>query len=152
MNELAREVAADDGRGTTATGPSVVPPPATSLAPARIKPRGFRRLLNSFLNSWNGLKGAWREEAAFRQECAGALVVIPAGLWFGETGVERALLIAPMLLILVVELLNSAVEAAIDRIGPERHPLSGLSKDLGSAAVFVSFGLLGATWLLVLTD
>ncbi len=144
----APEPVDDEGtRGTTATGPA----PATVLAPARLKPRGLRRLLNSFINSWMGLRGAWREEAAFRQECAGALLVIPAGLWLGETGVERALLIAPMLLILVVELLNSAVEAAIDRIGPERHPLSGLAKDIGSAAVLVSFVLLGATWLLVLT-
>lgn len=116
----------------------------------RAKPQGLRRLLNSFRNSWLGFQGAWREEAAFRQECALALVVLPAGWWFGANGVERFLLVAPMLLILVVELLNSAVEAAIDRIGSERHPLSGLAKDLGSAAVFVSFVMLGAAWWLVL--
>jgi diacylglycerol kinase (ATP) len=118
----------------------------------RDKPQGMRRLFLSFRNSWLGFCGAWREEAAFRQECALALLVLPAGLWLGRTGVERFLLVAPMLLILVVELLNSAVEAAIDRIGIERHPLSGLAKDLGSAAVFTSFVMLATAWALVLGD
>jgi diacylglycerol kinase (ATP) len=116
------------------------------------KPRGARRVLAAFINSWGGFVGAWREEEAFRQECLLAVVLIPAGLWLGHTGIARALLVAPMLLILIVELLNSAVEAAIDRIGAERHALSGLAKDLGSAAVFVSFLLLVATWALVLLD
>jgi len=116
------------------------------------KPRGLRRVLRAFINTWGGFVGAWREEAAFRQECLLAVVVVPAGLWLGSTGIARALLVAPMLLILVVELLNSAIEAAIDRIGAERHELSGLAKDLGSAAVFVSFVLLVSTWLLVLLD
>ena len=116
------------------------------------KPRGVRRVLAAFINSWGGFVGAWREEEAFRQECLLAVVLIPAGLWLGHTGIARALLVAPMLLILIVELLNSAVEAAIDRIGAERHALSGLAKDLGSAAVFVSFLLLVATWALVLLD
>jgi diacylglycerol kinase (ATP) len=114
------------------------------------KPRGLARLLKAFGNTFKGLAGCWREEAAFRQECLLALVEIPAGLWFGANGIERALLIGPMLLILIVELLNSAVETAIDRIGTERNPLSGLAKDLGSAAVFVSFLLLAANWALVL--
>ena len=114
------------------------------------KPRGVKRLLGAFANSWGGFVGAWREEEAFRQECMLAAVVVPAGLWLGGSGIARALLVAPMLLILVVELLNSAVEAAIDRIGAERHELSGLAKDLGSAAVFVSFVLLISVWLLVL--
>ena len=78
--------------------------------------------------------------------------MIPLGLWVGGSGIGRALLVGPMLLILIVELLNSAVEAAIDRIGVERNPLSGLAKDLGSAAVFVSFVLLVANWVLVLRD
>lgn len=116
----------------------------------RIKPRGLTRLLRAFGNSFRGVTGAFREEAAFRQELALAVVAIPAGLWLGRTGIERALLIAPMLLILIVELLNSAVEAAIDRIGPEHHELSGLAKDIGSAAVFAAFVLLGAVWVLVL--
>ncbi|MCP5328521.1 MAG: diacylglycerol kinase [Sinobacteraceae bacterium] len=103
-------------------------------------------------NSWQGLAGAWREEAAFRQELALAALVIPLGLWLGRSGVERALLIAPMVLLLIVELLNSAVEAVVDRIGLERHPLSGLAKDLGSAAVLLSLILLAAVWGLVLFD
>jgi diacylglycerol kinase (ATP) len=80
-----------------------------------------------------------------------ALLVLPLGVWLGHNGVERVLLIAPMLLVLVVELLNSAIEAAIDRIGPERHELSGLAKDLGSAAVFIAFLILGLAWVLILT-
>lgn len=118
----------------------------------RAKPRGLSRLLASFGNSWKGFAGAWKEEEAFRQECLGALVVLPAGIYFGHTGVERALLVGPMLLVLIVELLNSAVEAAIDRIGVERNPLSGLAKDLGSAAVLMSFVLLAVNWVLVLAD
>ena len=116
----------------------------------RVKPRGLARLFNAFGNSFRGFAGAFREEAAFRQELALAVVVIAAGLWLGRTGIERALLVAPMLLILIVELLNSAVEAAIDRIGPEHHELSGLAKDIGSAAVFAAFVLLVAVWVLIL--
>ena len=124
-------------------------PGRTSVRPGE-KPTGATRLAKAFGNTWQGLLGCWREEEAFRQECLGALVALPAGIWLGHTGVERALLVAPMFLILIVELLNSAVEAAIDRIGTERHALSGLAKDLGSAAVFVSFLLLATTWVLVL--
>jgi len=116
------------------------------------KPRGIARLWLAFGNTGKGLVGCWREEEAFRQECLLAAALVPAAVWLGHSGVERALLIGPMLLILVVELLNSAVEAAIDRIGTERHALSGLAKDLGSAAVFVSFLLLVIVWGLVLFD
>jgi diacylglycerol kinase (ATP) len=108
------------------------------------------RLSRAFGSSFRGFGAAWREEEAFRQECLLALVVVPLGLWLGESGVERALLAGPMLLILVIELLNSAVEATVDRIGVERHPLSGIAKELGSAAVFVAFLLLFLNWLLVL--
>ena len=107
-------------------------------------------MLRALGASWRGLAGAFREEAAFRQELTLALVVIPLGLWLGHTGIERALLIAPMLLILVVELVNSAIEATVDRIGLELHVLAGLAKDIGSAAVLMSFVLLTAVWLLVL--
>ena len=116
----------------------------------RFKPTGFTRLFRAFGVSMKGLAGAYREEAAFRQELALAVVVIPLGLWLGHTGVERALLVAPMLLVLIVELLNSAIEATVDRIGLERHLLSGLAKDIGSAAVLMSFILLAVVWLLVL--
>jgi diacylglycerol kinase (ATP) len=116
----------------------------------RYKPRGATRLLRALGASWRGLSGAFREEAAFRQELAFAALVIPVGLWLGHTGVERALLVCPVLLILVVELINSAIEATVDRIGFERHALAGLAKDIGSAAVFMSFVLFGVVWLLVL--
>jgi diacylglycerol kinase (ATP) len=118
----------------------------------RGKPVGITRILRAFGYSLQGLASAWREEAAFRQEVTLALAVIPAGLYLGRSGVERALLIAPMLLILIVESLNSAVEAVVDRSGMERHPLAGMAKDMGSAAVLLSFLLLGTVWLLVLSD
>jgi diacylglycerol kinase (ATP) len=123
---------------------------ANSAGLDRPKPRGVTRIIRAASASWLGLTGAFREEAAFRQELALALVVIPLGLWLGRTGVERALLVAPMLLVLVVELLNSAIEATVDRIGLERHRLAGLAKDIGSAAVLMSFILLATVWGLVL--
>jgi len=123
---------------------------ADSAAVGRYKPRGIVRVMRALGASVNGLVGAFREEAAFRQELALALVVVPLGIWLGHSGVERALLIAPMLLILIVELINSAIEATVDRIGFERHKLAGLAKDIGSAAVLMSFVLLTAVWLLVL--
>jgi len=123
---------------------------ADSLTIERYKPRGATRLIRALGASARGLRGAFREEAAFRQELAFALLVIPLGLWLGHGGLERATLIAPMLLILVVELINSAIEATVDRIGFERHALAGLAKDIGSAAVLMSFILLGTVWLLVL--
>jgi diacylglycerol kinase (ATP) len=117
----------------------------------REKPKGLTRVLRAAGASWQGLLGAYRGEAAFRQELGLSILVIPLALRLGRTGVERALLIAPMLLVLIVELLNSAVEATVDRIGFERHVLAGLAKDIGSAAVLMSFVLLGVVWLLVLT-
>ncbi len=123
---------------------------AGGTAVDRYKPRGLTRLLRALGATWLGLAGAFREEAAFRQELAFAVLVIPLGGWLGHSGVERALLIAPMLLILIVELINSAIEATVDRIGFERHALAGLAKDIGSAAVFMSFVLLTTVWLLVL--
>lgn len=123
---------------------------ADSVVINRYKPRGALRLVRALAASWRGLRSAYREEASFRQELALALIVIPLALWLGRSGVERALLVAPMLLTLIVELINSAIEATLDRIGFERHVLAGFAKDVGSAAVFVSFLLLGAVWLLVL--
>jgi diacylglycerol kinase (ATP) len=114
------------------------------------KPGGAVRIGRAFGSTWRGLCGAWRNEAAFREECLLAAVVVPLGLWLGSNGVERALLVGPMFLLLAIELVNSALEAAVDRIGLELHPLSGLAKELGSAAVFMSLILLGSTWLLVL--
>jgi diacylglycerol kinase (ATP) len=118
----------------------------------RHKPTGIRRVLRAFRYSFQGFRHAWREEAAFRQEAMLSLLLIPAGLYCGRSGVERALLVTPVLLILIVEILNSAVEAVVDRSGTERHPLAGMAKDMGSAAVMLSFALLGTVWLLVLSD
>jgi diacylglycerol kinase (ATP) len=116
----------------------------------RPKPVGLTRVFRALGASSRGIAGAFREEAAFRQELLLAVAVIPLGLWLGRTGVEKALLVAPMLLVLVVELLNSAIEATVDRVGFEHHELSGLAKDLGSAAVLFSLLLLAAVWILVL--
>jgi diacylglycerol kinase (ATP) len=118
----------------------------------RDKPIGTTRLLRAFGYSYQGFMHTWREEAAFRQEVCLSILVIPLGLYLGRSGVERALLVCPMLLILMVEILNSAVEAVVDRSGTERHPLAGMAKDMGSAAVMVTFVLLGTVWLLVLSD
>ena len=123
-----------------------------SVQMARDKPIGLTRLLRAFGYSFQGFRHAWREEAAFRQEASLAVVLIPLGIYLGRSGAERALLVSPMLLILVVEILNSAVEAVVDRSGTERHPLAGMAKDMGSAAVMLSFILLGTVWFLVLSD
>lgn len=118
----------------------------------RDKPTGLTRVLRAFGYSFQGFRHAWREEAAFRQESLLSGVLIPLGVYMGRSGVERALLVCPVLLILIVEILNSAVEAVVDRSGTERHPLAGMAKDMGSAAVMLSFILLGTVWLLVLSD
>jgi diacylglycerol kinase (ATP) len=118
----------------------------------RDKPTGMTRLVRAFGYSFQGFRHAWREEAAFRQEVCLAVLLIPLGLYLGRSGVERAMLVSPMLLILVVEILNSAVEAVVDRSGTERHPLAGMAKDMGSAAVMLSFVLLGTVWFLILSD
>jgi diacylglycerol kinase (ATP) len=118
----------------------------------RDKPTGLTRIVRAFRYSRQGFRYAWREEAAFRQEACLAVAVVPAGFYLGRSGMERALLVWPMLQILVVELLNSALEAVVDRSGMDRHPLAGMAKDMGSAAVLLSFALLGTVWLLILSD
>jgi diacylglycerol kinase (ATP) len=118
---------------------------------AREKLQGMGRVLRAFDSSIKGFAGAFREEAAFRQELAFAIVALPLAIWLGHDGVERAVLAMPVILVLIVELLNSAIEATVDRIGLERHSLSGLAKDIGSAAVLSSFILVAVVWILVLT-
>jgi len=98
----------------------------------------------------SGLRDAWEHESAFRQECALATVLIPLACWVGRSALEMLVLIAPMLLVLIVELLNSGLEALVDRVGPEHHLLSGRAKDMGSAAVFVALSLLALCWGVVL--
>ena len=107
---------------------------------------GMRRVVHATRYSAQGLLQAWRHEAAFRQEIGLFLVALPAAFWLGQTAMERIALITPLLIVLIVELLNSAVEAAIDRVGAEHHELSGRGKDLGSAAVFLSLLLTGIIW------
>ncbi|HID82658.1 MAG TPA: diacylglycerol kinase [Chromatiales bacterium] len=114
------------------------------------KATGINRLINAAGYSWQGLKAAFKHEAAFRQEVFLLLLLVPTALWQGETGVERALLLGSLLLVLIVEILNSAIEAVVDRVSGERHDLSGRAKDLGSAAVLLSLVFTALVWLLVL--
>ncbi len=109
--------------------------------------QGLRRLFNAFLYSLSGLQLAFRNESAFRQELAMAMVLVPVACMLHVTPLERVVLIASVLLVLIVELLNSSVEAAIDRIGLETHRLSMRAKDLGSAAVLLTLVLLALVWL-----
>lgn len=110
---------------------------------------GIRRLWNAARYSIAGIRAGWNHEAAFRQETVLCLALVPAAFWLGNTAVERGLLIGSCLLVLVVELLNSAVETAIDRIGEDRHTLSGRAKDMGSAAVFICLSIVVITWGLI---
>lgn len=111
---------------------------------------GFRHLINATRFSRQGLVAAFRRESAFRQEIALILLLIPPGIWIAGSPVDFVLLMAVCLLVLVVELLNSAVEAAIDRIGNKHHPMSALAKDYGSAAVMISLIIVGMVWLVML--
>ncbi len=110
---------------------------------------GLRRVGQAAIYSFQGIRAAWQHEAAFRQECALCVVMIPLAFWLGVTAIERALLIGVCLLVLITELLNSALEAVVDRIGDEPHVLSGRAKDMGSAAVFFSLLTAGVVWVLL---
>ncbi len=114
--------------------------------------RGIPRLYRAFINSAKGLATAWREEEAFRWEVIIAVIMIPLGIKLGGSGIEQAILAGSWLGVLIVEILNSAIEAAIDRIGLEHHPLSGKAKDFGSAAVLLSIAFALGVWGLVLWD
>ncbi|NKB59227.1 MAG: diacylglycerol kinase [Alphaproteobacteria bacterium] len=109
------------------------------------------RIVKATGYSFAGLKAAWRTEAAFRQEAMLCVVLMPLGLWLGNTGLERAVMIGALLLVLIVELVNSGLEAVVDRIGSEINPLSKTAKNLGSAAVFLSLLNAVVIWALVLT-
>ncbi|MGD8322811.1 MAG: diacylglycerol kinase [Gammaproteobacteria bacterium] len=110
---------------------------------------GLRRIANATWFSMAGLRAAWVNEAAFRQECMLTIVLAPLGIWLGQNAVERILLVGSCLLVIVVELLNSGIEAVVDRVGTDRHKLSGRAKDLGSAAVFVSLVIVALVWTLI---
>lgn len=116
----------------------------------RPKISGVLRVAYAFRNSWNGLKRALRTERALQQEAAVALVAIPVAIFVGQTKTERALLIASVLLVMLAELFNTAIEAVVDRIGPERHDLSGFAKDVGSSAVLLSLVIACVVWGFIL--
>lgn len=113
---------------------------------------GLLRVVKAAGFSVRGFRSAWRFESAFRQECTIALILVPCAFLLAETLTQAALLIATTALVLVAELLNSAVEAAVDRIGREHHELAAQAKDMGSAAVFVSLAIVIVTWALVAAD
>jgi diacylglycerol kinase (ATP) len=113
-------------------------------------PRGLDRLIKAAGYSCAGFKACFAHEAAFRQIVALCIVGVPLGLWLGQNGVERALLLGSLFLLVIVELINSAIEAIVDRIGLERHMLSGRAKDLGSAAQLTALIAAVVVWALVL--
>ena len=106
----------------------------------------------AFVWSAAGVKTAWKNELAFRVESIVIIIMMPVGIWLGRSATERALLIASCMLILITELLNSAIEAVVDRIGSERHELSGRAKDMGSAAAFFSMLTAAVVWALITYD
>lgn len=113
---------------------------------------GLRRVLNAFFYSMDGLAAAYRNEDAFRQEFWLAVVLIPLALFLGVGHIGKALMVASVLLVLIVELLNSAIEATVDRISLEKHSLAKRAKDIGSAAVLLSLVNVAAVWTLVLLN
>jgi diacylglycerol kinase (ATP) len=111
--------------------------------------KGVQRVIWAAYYSYRGIRSALQNEAAFRQELVLMLILIPLAFWMGETVEQQLLLIGPCVLVVVVELLNSAIEAVVDRIGSERHILSGQAKDMGSAAVFFCLFLVVLSWGLI---
>lgn len=114
------------------------------------KHTGITRVFKAYGNSLAGLASAYRTEAAFRQEVWLAIIMIPGAFWVGQTAIERLVLVGSVLLVMIVELLNSAVEAVVDRISLERHPLSKHAKDVGSGAVLLALINALAIWITLL--
>ncbi len=109
-----------------------------------------RQLWNAFRWSMKGLRAGWRHEASFRLEAGLAVVLLPLGLWLGDGALEKLALTVPAILVLSVELLNSAIEAVVDKVSPEFHELAGRAKDMGSAAVFLLLLTVILSWALIL--
>lgn len=127
------------------------PPEVEALIESPFKGKtGVVRIVHALFNSIAGLKAAWTHESAFRQEVVLAAILIPVACWVPVAPVERALLLGVVLLVLIVELLNSSIEAAIDRISFDHHPLSKRAKDIGSAAVLISLILCCVVWACIL--
>ncbi len=112
--------------------------------------KGIKRILNACVFSYYGYKATWQHEEAFRQEVLLLIVTTPLALWLGQSVIEKLLLVGSIVLVLLVELLNSAVEAVVDRVGLEHHELSGRAKDIGSAAVNLSLIWAAITWISIL--
>lgn len=123
----------------------------SSPANAQKNRRGLNRVLHAAGYSLAGLRAGWNE-TAFRQEALASLVMVPAAFWLGRNWMETVLLAGTVMLVMIVELLNTGIEAAIDRIGPEWHELSKRAKDMGSAAVLLCLVLCAGTWTLALAD
>ena len=113
---------------------------------------GFTRIINAAGYSWLGFKAAYKHEAAFRQELWLCIALTAVALYFGQGYAEKAILIASLIFILLIEILNSALEAVVDRFGDEIHPLAGRAKDMGSAAVFLAFIVAGLIWFSVFSQ
>ncbi|MEW6683744.1 MAG: diacylglycerol kinase [Nitrospirota bacterium] len=112
----------------------------------------MRRVIRALGFSIDGLKATWRTEWAFRVDLVVFVAFAPLALWLGRSGVERALLVGSLFLVLIAELVNSGIEAVVDRIGPDRHELSKKAKDVGSAIVLVALVNAGLVWLLILVE
>ncbi|MBZ4202750.1 MAG: diacylglycerol kinase [Methylovulum sp.] len=112
--------------------------------------KGLKRLINACFFSAAGFKATWQHEEAFRQEVILFIIALPLALWLGDSPIEKILLLGSLVLVMLVELLNSAVEAVVDRVGYEHHELSGRAKDIGSAAVTLALIWAAMTWLLIL--
>ncbi len=111
---------------------------------------GLTRIIKAAGYSWQGLRAAWQHEAAFRQELVAAVIAIAVACWLDVDAVTRVLLIGSVVLVIIVEILNSGLEAVVDRIGSEHHPLAGRAKDMGSAAVLLTILLALFVWLMLL--
>ncbi len=114
--------------------------------------KGFVRIVNAFKYTLKGVRSAWSNEEAFRQEALVLILVVPAAFLIGETFIQKGLFICVWLLVLVIELLNSAIESVVDRVGYEKHPLSGQAKDMGSAAVFIGICLSVIIWICIICE
>ncbi|EOW6744874.1 diacylglycerol kinase [Cronobacter dublinensis] len=112
--------------------------------------KGLTRIINAAGYSWKGLRAAWKNEAAFRQEAVAVIAAIIIACWLDVDPMTRVMLISSVMLVMIVEILNSAIEAVVDRIGPEFHELSGRAKDMGSAAVLMSIILALVVWVMLL--
>ncbi|MEB4591745.1 diacylglycerol kinase [Candidatus Thiothrix sp. Deng01] len=113
--------------------------------------KGLKRIIKAGQYSWQGFRAAYKHEEAFRQEVWGLVIAVPLALWLGDNAVEKSMMIGSLLLLLIVELLNSAVEAVVDRTGLELHKLSGRAKDMGSAAVLLAIINVLVVWVLMLS-